>query len=73
MVDSTVPGAKNLDRPKSAILIADLSVLSTISMFSNLRSRCTMPAQQIKSKLYHTKARSGDVYAEDIRSLAIAC
>lgn len=44
MVDSTVPGAKNLDKPKSAILMADLSVLSTISMFSSLRSRCTIPA-----------------------------
>lgn len=61
MVDSTVPGAKNLDRPKSAILMADLSVLSTISMFSSFRSRCTMPAASFCS--VHTKQHNMNSWA----------
>ena len=37
-------GAKHLDSPKSAILIWTVSAESMISMFSNFRSRCTIPA-----------------------------
>lgn len=54
MVDSTVPGAKNLDRPKSAILMDALSVLSVMSMFSSFKSLCTMPAQSSSPLNYST-------------------
>lgn len=66
MVDSTVPGAKNLDRPKSAILMADLSVLSTISMFSSFRSRCTMPAATVCSDLHTLTAYTGGQSDEQV-------
>ena len=62
MVDSTVPGAKNLERPKSAILMGDLSVLSTISMFSSFKSRCTMPALHELTYVTNTFIACADAY-----------
>lgn len=43
MVDRGSLGAKHLDSPKSAILISAVAVVSSISMFSSFRSRCTTP------------------------------
>ena len=48
MVESTVSGEKNLESPKSAILTGESSRSFIMIMFSNLRSRWTMPARAMK-------------------------
>lgn len=43
IVDKTVSGEKNLDKPKSAILTGESSRSFCKIMFSSFKSRCTMP------------------------------
>jgi len=53
MVLRTLSLLKNFDKPKSAILTGLSSLLLSMTMFSSLRSRCTMPvtvAMCIKGK-----------------------